>query len=657
MRGRTHPTKWLLCVLLLWAAAHADAAGRVIYVDAEATGPSDGTSWAAAYASLQDALAKAQPGDEIRVASGIYKPDQGAGIRPWDRNASFQLIDGVILRGGFAGVGSADPDARNVEIYETILSGDLAGNDIDVIRPSDLSDEATRSDNSPTIVSINDSEATIELDGLTVTSGSTGIRKLAAGSLSVSNCTFRSNSSVAIFNGRGELTMTDCIFQSNEGHAVSHWGDNLTARHCLFEGNWGTTGAGLNCIALYSEVMLRDCIFTGNVAVWDAALNCSAGRLELDSCKFTGNVAQHTCLGATVQGDFVAEKCIFTGNIGGAIDHDSGRLIFSNCLIAGNRGQAIKTHGRYVKIQNCTFSDNHTDIDGSALDSWNAANVSNSIFWGNSSPVIKLWPPAALMMDFCEIEGGWPGVGNINVDPGFVAPGHWDLNGTPADPDDDFWVDGDYHLLSQAGRWDPVSESWVRDDVTSPCIDACDPNSPIGTEPFPNGGRSNMGAYGASETASKTYFGSPPCAVILAGDINGDCVVNLDDLAILMSHWMMRSEDFVNKPPVVTLIEPQDGDQIIWPGPTMFRAEAHDPDGEVKQVIFYLEQMRDNGGRRIGFSGSEGFNGWERGFDWQRNPAIPEGNWTVWAEATDNDGVVGVSAKITITLHRPDNGQ
>jgi len=128
--------------------------------------------------------------------------------------------------------------------------------------------------------------------------------------------------------------------------------------------------------------------------------------------------------------------------------------------------------------------------------------------------------------------------GNIDVDPCFVDPGHWDANGTPDDPNDDFFAEGDYHLKSQAGRWDPVSASWVQDDVTSPCIDAGDPNSPIGYEPFPNGGAINMGAYGGTAKASKSYFGQPLCETIIAGDINGDCKVDFKDVAILLSHWL-----------------------------------------------------------------------------------------------------------------------
>jgi hypothetical protein len=110
---------------------------------------------------------------------------------------------------------------------------------------------------------------------------------------------------------------------------------------------------------------------------------------------------------------------------------------------------------------------------------------------------------------------------NISIDPLFADPNN-----------------SDYHLKSQAGRWNPKTQSWVKDNVTSPCIDAGDPMSPIGLEPFPNGGRINMGAYGGTAEASKSYFGEPVCETILAGDINGDCVVDFEDLELIASHWL-----------------------------------------------------------------------------------------------------------------------
>ena len=62
--------------------------------------------------------------------------------------------------------------------------------------------------------------------------------------------------------------------------------------------------------------------------------------------------------------------------------------------------------------------------------------------------------------------------------------------------------------------------------------------SPIGHEPFPNGGIINMGAYGGTSEASKSYFNAPICEIIIAGDINGDCVVDFKDYIILASHWL-----------------------------------------------------------------------------------------------------------------------
>jgi len=118
---------------------------------------------------------------------------------------------------------------------------------------------------------------------------------------------------------------------------------------------------------------------------------------------------------------------------------------------------------------------------------------------------------------------------STDVDPLFVSPGKW-KGGS--------FVPGDYHLKSQGGRYDPVRRTWVYDDVTSPCIDAGDPMSPVGAEPFASGGVINMGAYGGTGEASKSYFGKAPCATIVAGDINGDCSVNLADLGILSLHWL-----------------------------------------------------------------------------------------------------------------------
>jgi hypothetical protein len=61
---------------------------------------------------------------------------------------------------------------------------------------------------------------------------------------------------------------------------------------------------------------------------------------------------------------------------------------------------------------------------------------------------------------------------------------------------------GDYHLKSQFGRWS--GNEWVKDNVTSNCIDTGDPSSDYSNESQPNGNRINIGAYGNTAEASKS---------------------------------------------------------------------------------------------------------------------------------------------------------
>lgn len=229
---------------------------------------------------------------------------------------------------------------------------------------------------------------------------------------------------------------------------------------------------------------------------------------------------------------------IFVGNtagLGGAILTSYGSMNVLNCSVSGNRasrGQFIhdarsRPFSRDpVQVTNCIVSDGPDEI-------WNASGATIVRYTNLCGGQGTVHDPYATIT--------WA-EGNIDADPCFADAGYWDPNGTTDDPNDDFFVEGDYHLKSQAGRWNPSSRSWVQDDVTSPCIDAGDPNSLIGYEPFPNGGRINMGVYGGTAEASKSYFGEPICETIIAGDINGDCRVDFIDLALLMRHWLETGE-------------------------------------------------------------------------------------------------------------------
>ena len=198
-------------------------------------------------------------------------------------------------------------------------------------------------------------------------------------------------------------------------------------------------------------------------------------------------------------------NCIITDNYANPYYYSSGPFggglycwhsnpIIKNCVITENfaiMGAGIYNYYSSPTITNCTFSQNFAGYGAGMYNSNSSPIVTNCIFWETNS---ISGSEANTTLTYCNVKGGYLGLGNIDVDPLFVDP-----------------ANGDYHLKSQAGSWDPISQSWMIDDVTSPCIDAGDPGSPIyPIEPSPNGGRINMGVYGGTVEASMT----PDCMML-----------------------------------------------------------------------------------------------------------------------------------------------
>ena len=85
--------------------------GVILHVDDDARAGGDGLAWKTAFADLQDALdIAAEPKSgvaEIRVAQGVYRPSKLAD--PNDpRSASFGMVNGVMIAGGYAGAGNKE---------------------------------------------------------------------------------------------------------------------------------------------------------------------------------------------------------------------------------------------------------------------------------------------------------------------------------------------------------------------------------------------------------------------------------------------------------------------------------------------------------------------------------------------------------------------
>jgi hypothetical protein len=186
-----------------------------------------------------------------------------------------------------------------------------------------------------------------------------------------------------------------------------------------------------------------------------------------------------------------------------------------NCLVVGNRatdpnGAAVFCKDSTATFVNCAIADNFAGENGTGMYLQDShAVVVNSIIWGNA-PCGIVKEDSAPYVRYSDVAGGWSGRGNVETDPLFAKTGYWvdrndpDVRVSPTHPNA-VWVMGDYHLKSRAGRWDPAVGLWVRDRIGSPCIDAGDPRSWVADEPAPNGGVINMGAYGGTAQACKSY--------------------------------------------------------------------------------------------------------------------------------------------------------
>jgi len=323
---------------------------HIIYADNDSTGANDGSSWADAYNCLQDALTAASSGDEIRVAQGIYKSDQGTGFTSGDREATFQLISGATLKGGYAGFGELDPNVRDIEAYETILSGDLNGDDVDVNGPADLLDEPTRGENSYHVVTGSGTDETAVLDGLTIMGGNANghyyePNGIGAGmyndnaSPTITNCTFSRNSTPyhagGMFNNYSSPMITNCTFSEN----CAHWDGS-----CIYN--------------VRSSPMVIDCTFISNIG--EAMYNINNSSPIVTNCTFSDNNGGG--MYNVKESSPAVTNCIFTDNWGsGMLNDNSSNPTVANCTFTGNSsssGGGVQNYTSSPTLINCTFRGN-----------------------------------------------------------------------------------------------------------------------------------------------------------------------------------------------------------------------------------------------------------------------------------------------------------
>src|SRR5574341_640810 len=327
------------------ASATTDACR--LYVDADSTGNNDGSSWADAFTSLQDALAVAAPGYEIWVAEGVYYPDEGAGQTNGDRAATFQLRDGVAIYGGFAGTETL-LSQRDPAAHVTILSGDIGQDDLNAdgnFIAEDTGDLV--GSNSYHVVTGSGTDSSALLDGFTITAGQ-------------ANATAPNDSGGGMYNYSSSPTLTDVTFS---GNSVSNGGGMYNVNN--------------------SSPTLTGVTFSGNSAtVYGGGMYNSGGSPTLTNVILWGNTA---------------------GSSGPQIFNSSSTPVISHSLIEGSGGSAswdvsLGTNGGY-----------NLDADPQFVDADGADNVpgtlDDNLRLQGCSPAIDAGDTAALPPDTLDLDG------------------------------------------------------------------------------------------------------------------------------------------------------------------------------------------------------------------------------------------------------------
>ena len=394
-----------------------------LYVDFDATGNNNGTSWANAYNNLQTAIAAAPFGSQIWVAEGTYKP-QG------DRNDSFNLANGVAIYGGFAG-DETEVSQRNIAGNQTILSGDLG-----VVGDS--------SDNSYQVVNASNTGSRSILDGLTVADGNADDNSVSNGG--------------GIYGDRSQAIFANLILEQNTARNFGggiYLNDSFNQFFNVSFLNNLSRNHGGGIYSNDSTSILNNAVFKNNQAdtggaVFSTGTSFDRGNLIIDGALLENNLATANSGGAiyhsgVIGNSFNINNAVFRDNSaterGGGLyvvnTDDNPELTalknsstITNSIFTGNEsklGGAIYNSASTTSASNLTIANNQAE-NGAAI--YSAGNdddnpvYSNSIIWENnntgasSDEIVN--DGANTVIRNSVVEGGYNGLNISDRDPQFA---------------------------------------------------------------------------------------------------------------------------------------------------------------------------------------------------------------------------------------------
>tara|TARA_R110001592_G_scaffold307299_3_gene581100 strand:- start:146301 stop:148649 length:2349 start_codon:yes stop_codon:yes gene_type:complete len=298
-------------------ANNLKSAATTVFVDVDAIGNNDGTSWANAYNDLQDAIANANGLlVNIWVAEGTYYPSNTS-----IRNETFMLKDNMALYGGFKG-NETTLSQRDVINNPTILSGDIDQNGI------------LNTDNSRNVVTILNLNSPVALDGFTVTGG---------------------------------YTDNDNYYPNSTGGGVAIANSYYTIiRNCIIKDNYGRLSGGVCLINGYAEVsnstLLGNTAYQGGgITLQNSQMEISNSTLLSNSSNYGGAILNFGNSRLTITNSIIANNNANTSGGGCYNLHDSYITINNSTFShnTANYGDGIYNEVNTITINNSIF--NHSN--------------------------------------------------------------------------------------------------------------------------------------------------------------------------------------------------------------------------------------------------------------------------------------------------------
>lgn len=303
-------------------------AASVVFVDGAAAAGGDGSSWAAAFDTLQEALAVATSGQEIWIAAGTYRP--GPATTDWFGVASQHVY------GGFAAT-EALRSQRVALAHATVLSGDVAGDGVGLTNLADNNQHVVMTTGNCT------------LDGLRITQGNSpssgGGIHASAGALILRDVELYENRAAGdgggLFASDVVLSIVDCTIRDNVaaasggGVAIEHGSTaslGSLSRVAIARNTAAFHGGGVYDTELVSYV---NCVFAGNAATLDGGgLYRTAYAVGVTFATFVGNSADR---GGGFYGKGTLTNALFWNNsavTAGADVATYGDTTLSHCVVA-----------------------------------------------------------------------------------------------------------------------------------------------------------------------------------------------------------------------------------------------------------------------------------------------------------------------------------